>query len=184
MAQKIAFLAANREQLPDPVIPIGLLYVMASTPKRHPRELWDLCFAKEPIGGITPMQGMLDAMGLPEERRPWRIDGKESAEADWQAFRNGEASRLAALTEPYASDLRPISTPLNMGGIAPSVRAFHRNPTATRKPFTRELTASANPSFREVATRLSIWPLLNAAITNWMESRIASPARFAMGASF
>ena len=50
MAQKIAFLAANREQLPDPVIPIGLLYVMASTPKRHPRELWDLCFAKEPIG--------------------------------------------------------------------------------------------------------------------------------------
>jgi hypothetical protein len=37
---KIAFLSLNRETLPDPVIPLGLLYVMANTPAEHTRELF------------------------------------------------------------------------------------------------------------------------------------------------
>ncbi len=45
---RIAFVSANREQLPDAVTPLGLLYVMASTPSRHERELWDLCFDSDP----------------------------------------------------------------------------------------------------------------------------------------
>ena len=45
---KIAFVSANRETLPDPVVPIGLLYVMANVPPGHELELWDLCFEAEP----------------------------------------------------------------------------------------------------------------------------------------
>jgi radical SAM superfamily enzyme YgiQ (UPF0313 family) len=45
---KVAFLSANRIRLPQPVIPIGLLYVMESCPPGHDRELWDVCFADDP----------------------------------------------------------------------------------------------------------------------------------------
>lgn len=46
---KIAFLSANREHMPDPVIPLGVLYIMASTPAEHEKVLWDMCFQREPI---------------------------------------------------------------------------------------------------------------------------------------
>ena len=44
---KIAFLSANREQLPEPVIPLGLLYVMEACPPGHETELWDVCFEED-----------------------------------------------------------------------------------------------------------------------------------------
>lgn len=47
---RIAFLSLNRENMPDPVAPIGLLYVMANTPPGHETELWDLCWEPDPIG--------------------------------------------------------------------------------------------------------------------------------------
>ena len=45
---RVAFVSGNREQLPDGVIPLGLLYVMAATPAQHERVLVDLCFADDP----------------------------------------------------------------------------------------------------------------------------------------
>jgi len=45
---RIAFVAANRELLPDPVIPLGLLYVLEACPARHDRQLLDLCFEPHP----------------------------------------------------------------------------------------------------------------------------------------
>jgi len=45
---RVAFLSANRETLPAPVIPLGLLYVLEATPERHERVLWDLCFQSDP----------------------------------------------------------------------------------------------------------------------------------------
>ncbi len=45
---RIAFVSGNRELLPDAVIPLGLLYVMAATPARHEKVLWDLCFEPDP----------------------------------------------------------------------------------------------------------------------------------------
>jgi len=45
---RIAFVSGNRERLPDAVVPLGILYVMASTPDRHERTLIDLCFEREP----------------------------------------------------------------------------------------------------------------------------------------
>jgi len=45
---RIAFVSGNREQLPDAVTPLGLLYVMASTPDRHEKILIDLCFEPDP----------------------------------------------------------------------------------------------------------------------------------------
>jgi len=46
---RIAFVSPNRERLPDPVVPLGLLYVMANTPAHHERLLIDLCFEKQPL---------------------------------------------------------------------------------------------------------------------------------------
>jgi radical SAM superfamily enzyme YgiQ (UPF0313 family) len=46
---RIAFVSPNRELLPDAVVPIGLLYVMAGVPERHITELWDLCFETDPL---------------------------------------------------------------------------------------------------------------------------------------
>jgi radical SAM superfamily enzyme YgiQ (UPF0313 family) len=45
---RIAFVSGNREKLPDAVIPLGVLYVMASTPEHHDKLLVDLCFEAEP----------------------------------------------------------------------------------------------------------------------------------------
>ncbi len=46
---RIAFVSGNREKLPDAVIPIGLLSVMANTPDRHESRLIDLCFERYPM---------------------------------------------------------------------------------------------------------------------------------------
>lgn len=50
---RIAFLSLNREKLPDPVIPLGLLSVAANVGNSHEKEVWDLCFAEEPLTLIT-----------------------------------------------------------------------------------------------------------------------------------
>jgi radical SAM superfamily enzyme YgiQ (UPF0313 family) len=50
---RIAFVSANREQLPDPVVPLGLLSVMANTPAVHDTVLWDLCFERDPVGSLA-----------------------------------------------------------------------------------------------------------------------------------
>jgi radical SAM superfamily enzyme YgiQ (UPF0313 family) len=49
---KIAFVSGNREKLPDACVPLGLLYVMASTDARHQRSLLDLCFEHDPQGAL------------------------------------------------------------------------------------------------------------------------------------
>jgi hypothetical protein len=49
---RIAFVSGNREKLPDAVIPLGLLYVMGSTPAHHERVLIDLCFEIEPARAL------------------------------------------------------------------------------------------------------------------------------------
>lgn len=49
---RIAFVSANRERMPDAVIPFGLLSVMAATPARHERALIDLCFETEPDAAL------------------------------------------------------------------------------------------------------------------------------------
>ncbi|MFH1469544.1 MAG: radical SAM protein [Pseudomonadota bacterium] len=65
---RIAFVSANREQLPDPVVPLGLLAVMTSTPPEHPRELWDLCFERDPgafvAARLEAFRPQLVAVGL------------------------------------------------------------------------------------------------------------------------
>jgi len=45
---RIVYVSGNRESMPNAVIPIGLLYVMANTPERHEKRLVDLCFAGDP----------------------------------------------------------------------------------------------------------------------------------------
>ena len=47
-----AFVSGNREKLPDAIIPLGMLYVMASTPDRHEMVLIDLCFERRPVEAL------------------------------------------------------------------------------------------------------------------------------------
>ena len=72
---RIAFVSANRETMPDAVIPLGLLYVMASIPERHEKELFDLCFEPEPLefveARLTGFQPDLVAIGLRNILREW-----------------------------------------------------------------------------------------------------------------
>lgn len=46
---RIAFVSANREKMPDAVVPLGILYVIAGLPEGHEVELIDLCFARRPL---------------------------------------------------------------------------------------------------------------------------------------
>jgi len=50
---RIAFISANRERLPDAVIPLGILSVMAATPARHEKLFWDLCFEADPTATVA-----------------------------------------------------------------------------------------------------------------------------------
>jgi hypothetical protein len=84
-------------------------------------------FAKEPIAGVTPMQGMLDVMKLPPETLPWRKDGPPTAsrsrgesDAEWEAMHQGKA--LANARPVASADLAPIATPLSLGGVYRSIR--------------------------------------------------------------
>lgn len=39
--------------MPDAVIPIGLLQVMAAVPERHEKLFWDLCFEDDPLATVA-----------------------------------------------------------------------------------------------------------------------------------
>ncbi len=39
--------------MPDAVIPLGLLHVMAATPERHEKLFWDLCFEPDPLETVA-----------------------------------------------------------------------------------------------------------------------------------
>ena len=65
---RIAFVSANIERLPDPVVPLGLLSVMASTPAHHSSALVDLCFEDDPVGALrsalAELRPAVVAMGI------------------------------------------------------------------------------------------------------------------------
>ena len=50
---RIAFISANRETMPDAVLPLGVLHVMAATPSRHEKQLCDLCFETDPLATVA-----------------------------------------------------------------------------------------------------------------------------------
>lgn len=49
---RVAFVAANRERLPSPVVPLGLVAVATACPERHERHVLDLCFEDDPIAAL------------------------------------------------------------------------------------------------------------------------------------
>ena len=79
---KVAFVSGNRERLPDAVIPLGLLYVMASTPERHEKTLVDLCFEEQPLEALTQhlraFQPDVVALGMRNIQRADYTGGKDS----------------------------------------------------------------------------------------------------------
>ncbi len=76
-------------------------------------------FAKEPIGGITPIDSMLEVLHLPDEVRPWRL-GLAPAQAWDQAL----SAQTPVDVRADNSALRPIATPITLGGVPPAVQAY------------------------------------------------------------
>ncbi len=84
-------------------------------------------FAKEPIAGVTPMKDMLEVMRLPTQDRPWRMNAKADsagAKADWDALQEGSFVADNARAQAALGGLRPIATPLGLGGVVPKVRDY------------------------------------------------------------
>ncbi len=76
-------------------------------------------FAEEPIGGITPIDSMLDVLHLPDEVRPWRL-GLAPAQAWDQAL----SAQTPVDVRADNSALRPIATPITLGEAPPAVQAY------------------------------------------------------------
>jgi radical SAM superfamily enzyme YgiQ (UPF0313 family) len=81
---KVAFVSGNREQLPDAVIPLGLLYLLASCPAHHDAVLWDLCFEQEPHAALAKRLGEfrpdLVALGIRNLQRNDYSGGRDNIE--------------------------------------------------------------------------------------------------------
>ncbi len=107
---KIAFVSGNREQLPDAVTPLGLLYVMSSTPDCHEKHLVDLCFAPDAVQALTAALGELQpdlvAIGM-------------------RNIQNNDYSGLSDNLDYYASLVRAVRAaspaPVVLGGSGFSV---------------------------------------------------------------
>jgi hypothetical protein len=50
---RIAFVSPNRERLPDPVLPLGLLYLSGVAGDTHDKALIDLCFEPDPLDALS-----------------------------------------------------------------------------------------------------------------------------------
>jgi hypothetical protein len=49
---RVLLVSANREQLPQPVAPLGLLWVAAVLEGAHEVRLLDLCFEEDPLAAV------------------------------------------------------------------------------------------------------------------------------------
>ena len=106
----ICFVSGNREKLPDAVVPIGLLYIMANTPDTHRKELIDLCFAEDP-------QALLSA--TLSEKRP------DVVAISMRNIQNNDYSGLADNIDYYAALVQTVrkacSAKIVLGGAGFSV---------------------------------------------------------------
>lgn len=107
---RVAFISANREQLPDAVIPLGLLCVMGSLPTRHPRALIDLCFESDPLAvlreRLTAFDPDLVAVGVRNLQ---------------SNLYDGTQDNLRAYTELGRAIREASDAPIVIGGSAVSV---------------------------------------------------------------
>ncbi len=64
---RVLLVSANREQIPDPIFPLGLAYIAAATRNRgHTLDLVDLCFERHPLENLRRRIDMFqpDVIGL------------------------------------------------------------------------------------------------------------------------
>jgi radical SAM superfamily enzyme YgiQ (UPF0313 family) len=102
---RIAFISANRENMPDAVIPLGLLHVMATTPERHEKLFWDLCFEPDPLESVASRL---------REHRP------ELVAIGLRNLQNMDYTDISANLDAYRALVRTVransSAPIVLGG--------------------------------------------------------------------
>jgi len=107
---RIAFISANREKMPDACIPLGLLYVMASTPARHHKKLIDLAF-------VTDAHAYLTAELVEFEPDLVAVGIRNIQNNDY----SGTSTNIEALKKLLQSIREVTSAPIIMGGAGFSV---------------------------------------------------------------
>ncbi|MCP4004225.1 MAG: radical SAM protein [bacterium] len=107
---RVAFVSGNREKLPDAVIPLGILSVLASTPDRHEKRLIDLCFERYPTKALqSELESFRpDVIGL---------GMRNIQNADY----TGNDDHLAYYTELITAARQVSSAPIVLGGSGFSV---------------------------------------------------------------
>lgn len=102
---KIAFISANREKLPDAVIPLGILSVMAATPARHEKLFWDFCFELDPLETVA---------------RNLRASRPDLVAIGLRNLQNMDYTNITANLEGYRELIRTVRTlspaPIVLGG--------------------------------------------------------------------
>lgn len=102
---RISFVSPNREQMPDPVVPLGLLYMMGVAGNRHDKSLIDLCFETDPIA----------TLGCEIERQ-----APDLVAIGMRNIQNADYSDTSATLAYYEEVVRTIrartSAPIVMGG--------------------------------------------------------------------
>ena len=81
---RILLVSANREQVPDPVFPLGLAYIAAAARQAgHEVAVADLCFGNRPIRALREqVSAQQPAAGLPAPRpAPRELRAKEACTA-------------------------------------------------------------------------------------------------------
>ncbi len=111
---RVALISADREKLPEPVVPLGVLYVMAQLPERHRCELWDLCFEPDPIArvqrGIDEFQPEVIGLGIRNLQ---------------SAIHSGTSENLAYYQRLIAAIRKQTRAPIVLGGGGFGVDAEH-----------------------------------------------------------
>jgi radical SAM superfamily enzyme YgiQ (UPF0313 family) len=111
IAMRVLLISANREQLPSPVVPLGLLYVAAAIRDRHAVALLDLCFEVDVAGAIARAVA---------EHQP-EVVGLSLRNLHSNAYDGSE--RLLAEYETVVRAIRAAtSAPLVLGGTAFSLQ--------------------------------------------------------------
>jgi radical SAM superfamily enzyme YgiQ (UPF0313 family) len=108
---RVLLVSANREKLPSPVVPLGLLYVAGAIRGAHDVELVDVCFADDPLATAA------------EATRAYRPDVVGLGLRNLHGNEYTSSEPLLAYYEALAKSIRASTdAPLVLGGPAVTLR--------------------------------------------------------------
>ena len=146
---RIAFVAANRERMPDPVIPLGLLSVMASCGDEHEKHLLDLCFERAPEAALGRFLASrsLDLVAISLRN----LQNNDYTDDAWQFSQEVRADREGELYG-WTVGAFFLHEQLDAGNLFPDTRQFELVQDFDNKLYSFAPYASARYAFTDEIT--------------------------------